>query len=113
MELNLTQLFGEGATQTATNLLIQKSSLRGLTPLSNNHSEQMLAAIILTASHNFIGVLEDDLERLVTDNFGNSIDFDNSILYEDFSIEEWKRVIIQSKIKHTFLVHQSQPYVPD
>lgn len=110
MQLTLTQLFGEGASQTTTNLIIQKSRLSGLTPLLNNHSEQLLAAIILTASRSFIGVLEDDSGRLVTDNFGNSVDFDNSFLY-DLVVEQWKTLISSNKIHHTFLINQFQIYI--
>ncbi|GAX43439.1 hypothetical protein NIES4075_44520 [Tolypothrix sp. NIES-4075] len=46
MKLTLTQLFGEGATQTANILTIEKSALRGLTSSSNNNSEQKSTAEI-------------------------------------------------------------------
>lgn len=102
MQLTLAQLFGEGATETTASLIVQKSSLIGLTPLTSNRAEQLLAAIALTASRNFIGVLEDDSYNLIVDESGLSIDFDNSELYDDLVMERWKTLVVEEKIKHTF-----------
>jgi hypothetical protein len=110
MQFTLGQLFGEGASQTNTNLIIQKSALYGLTPSLNNRAEQLLAALILTASRNFFGVLEDENSNPITNEIGLSIDFDNSDLYGGLVIEQWKTLIVEEKVKHTFLINQFQLY---
>lgn len=42
----LTTLFGAGATQDATTLTIQKSSLPGLTPTASDNSEKLLVGLL-------------------------------------------------------------------
>lgn len=42
----LTTLFGAGATQDATTLTIQKSSLPDLTPAASNNSEALLVGLL-------------------------------------------------------------------
>jgi hypothetical protein len=110
MQLTLAQLFGQGASQTTSSLIIQKSQLSGLTPSPNNRAEQLLAAIVLTASRNFFGVLEDETYNPITNESGLTIDFDNSDLYDELSIEQWKTLIVEEKIKYTFLINQFQLY---
>ncbi|MFM6252850.1 MAG: hypothetical protein ACKPEQ_27520, partial [Dolichospermum sp.] len=53
-EPTLTEVFGAGATQTATTLTISKSALAtvGLTASSDNSAEAILAAILLIAKIN-------------------------------------------------------------
>ncbi|WP_375514430.1 hypothetical protein [uncultured Nostoc sp.] len=48
-EPTLTDIFGTGATQDATSITIQKSSLPRLTASANNTSESLLTAILLKA----------------------------------------------------------------
>jgi hypothetical protein len=110
MQLTLSQLFGEGATQTTDSLIIQKSYLKLLTPTPNNHAEQLLAAIVLTTHSNFAGVLEDEFNRTVTNDVGESIEFENSFLYDQLALTQWKTFVVNSKIKHTFLINQLQVY---
>ena len=53
MEPTLEQVFGVGATQTATTITIQKSApatATGLTPSANNTAESLLGAIVENAS---------------------------------------------------------------
>jgi hypothetical protein len=46
---SLTAVFGAGATQNATDLIIKKADLPGLTASANNTAESLLAGIILKA----------------------------------------------------------------
>ena len=48
-EVPLTDVLGVGATQDATTVTIQKSSLPGLTPAANNTAEAIFAGILLRA----------------------------------------------------------------
>jgi hypothetical protein len=45
----LTEIFGAGATQTATSLTILKAGITGLTPQSANTAESLLVAILVRA----------------------------------------------------------------
>ncbi|WP_414530808.1 hypothetical protein [Nodularia chucula] len=45
----ITQVFGPGASQTATTITIAKADLPGLTPGANNTPESLLAGIALKA----------------------------------------------------------------
>ena len=49
-EPTLVELFGAGATQTATDIIIKKASLSGLTPTATNTAESLFAAIYSKAS---------------------------------------------------------------
>ncbi|MFM6668835.1 MAG: hypothetical protein ACKPJO_01645 [Dolichospermum sp.] len=68
----LTEIFGSGATQTATTLTISKSALAtvGLTASSDNSAEAILAAILLIAKINLT-------EEKFTLNIDQSIVIDN------------------------------------
>jgi hypothetical protein len=46
-EPTLTEVFGAGATQTATTITILKSDLTGLTASATNRADALLAAILL------------------------------------------------------------------
>lgn len=48
-ELTITDVFGAGASQTATTITIAKADLTGLTASSSNTAESLLAGIILKA----------------------------------------------------------------
>lgn len=45
MELSLSDVFGPGATQTATSITILKADLAGLTPDANNRADSLVAGI--------------------------------------------------------------------
>ncbi len=49
-EPTLTQVFGAGATQTATTITITKADLPGLTASASNRAESLLIGILLKAS---------------------------------------------------------------
>lgn len=46
-EPTLAEVFGNGASQTATNLVISKADLTGLTASASNTAESLLMAIVL------------------------------------------------------------------
>lgn len=47
---SLTDVFGAGATQTATTITIAKADLPGLTASATNNGQQLLAGILLKAA---------------------------------------------------------------
>lgn len=47
---SLTDVFGPGATQTATTITIAKADLTGLTALATNNGQQLFAALLLKAA---------------------------------------------------------------
>jgi hypothetical protein len=108
--LSLTQLFGEGTTQTENTLVISKHSLFGLTPSTNNTPESLLAAILLTALQNFQGVITDENNQPITDENNQPMTFDNSDAFELIKIIEWKPFQLfrsnQSYINHQIIVFQ-------
>ena len=87
--LSLTDLFGKGATQTLDSLVIQKSSLVRLTPQSNNTAESLLAAILITALPAFSGSITTENGEVLTDETGQSIDYDNSSAFENLKVIKW------------------------
>lgn len=104
MNLTLGQIFGVGASQDSTTIAIQKSALVGLAPSANNTAEQILAAVIKTASQQFEGWLTDPDGNAVLspDNF--SVDYDNSGIYEVLGIHQWQTQILNENIRYTFLI---------
>ncbi|MCC5606647.1 hypothetical protein LC612_07565 [Nostoc sp. CHAB 5834] len=52
VELSLTDIFGAGATQDASTITIQKSSLPRLTPSANNTAESLFTGIVLKGQTN-------------------------------------------------------------
>lgn len=48
-EPTLQQIFGAGATQSATELILSKADLTGLTASANNSAESLFVAILLKA----------------------------------------------------------------
>lgn len=89
--LSLTQLFGEGAFQNPTTIVIQKASLAKLTPTVNNSAESLLAAILITALANFKGVISSETFDSITDEHGQPITFDNSETFELIKMSEWEK----------------------
>jgi len=104
VDLTLEQLFGQGAIQDASILIIQKSSLPGLTASSSNRAEQLLTALILQAYQHFEGTLTDEQGRIITDEQGRTITYDNRALYEKLNLWFWKRQFIDSFQINTFIV---------
>ncbi|MBW4479686.1 MAG: hypothetical protein KME54_23275 [Tolypothrix brevis GSE-NOS-MK-07-07A] len=110
MELTLTQLFGEGASQTTTSLIIKKSALLNLTISSNNRAEQLLAAIIFYGSQQFMGTVTSELGMPITSTTGEILTYDNTEYYDLLNIQQWKTLVTDDKIKHTFIINQFQVY---
>lgn len=110
MDLTLAQIFGEGATQDATTVTIQKSGLIGLVPTANNRAEEILAAIIKTVDQQFEGWLTDPNGNAVLspDNF--TIDYDNSGIYDLMGISQWETQFLDSIIRSNFLILSYSPY---
>lgn len=88
-QLSLTQIFGVGASQDADVLIINKTSLKRLTPTANNTAESLLAAILLTALENFQGSITDENNQPITDETGQCITFDNSEVFEKLGLINW------------------------
>jgi hypothetical protein len=88
--LSLSQLFGEGATQTPNTLSISKAGLVGLTASANNTAESLLVGILLTALANFQGVITDENNQPITDENEVAIYFDNSESFEFLKIIPWQ-----------------------
>ncbi|MDZ7953338.1 hypothetical protein [Nostoc sp. DedQUE09] len=91
LSLTLAQLFGVNASQTATELVIQKADLVaiGLTPQSNNRAEQLLVALLLQALSNFYGYITDENGNIITDENNVPIGYDNRQLYELLEMFRW------------------------
>ncbi|MEH2146250.1 hypothetical protein [Nostoc sp.] len=88
--LSFADLFGKGATQTSDVLVIQKNSLVRLTPQSNNTAESLFAAILITALSAFSGSITTENGEVLTDDTGQSIDYDNTEAFENLKIINWK-----------------------
>lgn len=87
--LSLAQLFGEGAYQDASVLIIQKSDLLRLTPKTVNTAESLLVGILITALSNFQGIITGENNQPITDENNQQITFDNSEAFELVKIIEW------------------------
>lgn len=82
--LTLNQLFGNSAIQTGNELIIKKSDLVavGLTPLPNNHAEQLIIAILLQALSNFEGELVDEHGDIIVISNDIAVSYANHQSYE-------------------------------
>jgi hypothetical protein len=89
--LTLTQLFGDGAVQTADELIIKKSDLSavGMTASVNNRPQQLAVAILLQALSTFQGYLIDENRNIITDELNNPIGYDNRQLYKLLEMFRW------------------------
>ncbi|MEH1940095.1 MAG: hypothetical protein V7L01_07750 [Nostoc sp.] len=87
--LTLADIFGEGATQNATVLVIRKSDLLRLTPQANNTAESLLVAILITALSAFSGTITTEDAQPITTEDGLSLTFDNSEAFELLKIIGW------------------------
>ncbi|OUL28282.1 hypothetical protein BV378_07620 [Nostoc sp. RF31YmG] len=110
MNLTLAQVFGTGASQTATTVTIQKSGLVGLTPNANNRAEEILAAIIKTVDQQFEGYLSDPSGNAVLSPNKLSVDYDNSVLYDVAGVQQWQPQIFNNKTRFTFLIFSYSTY---
>jgi hypothetical protein len=110
LALTLAQLFGNSATQSATELVIKKADLVavGLTATANNRAEQLVVAILLQALSNFEGSLTDENGSLITDENNSPITYDNKSLWELLEIFQWGVYIpdgLMDKIRHEIIIN--------
>lgn len=103
IDLTMQQLFGKNATQTTTNLIIQKADLSRLSAAVDNRAEQLLVALLLQAHQHFEGVLTDERGKEIIDEQDRVVTHDNRDLYEELSIELWQRQFIK-KNKLAYIV---------
>jgi hypothetical protein len=116
--LTLQQLFGESASQSATELVIKKADLVavGLTPQLNNRAEQLIVAIVLKSLENFIGVITMEDGISITDDEGENIDYDQGDrLYEFMQFLSWepyfeRRNALISVVRKTVIIHSFENY---
>lgn len=112
--LSLVDLFGKGATQDENTLVIQKASLITLTPLVNNTADSLLAGMFITALNNFKGIIVNENNQSITDEYGQSISFDNSDSFELLKIIDWKPFFFdrqeQGFINHQIIVEAYTTY---
>lgn len=104
MQLTLLQLFGANAYQDSDRLIINKGDLFNLSASATNTAESLLIAIVINATRQFEGVIEDENNQPITDQSNLAITFNNSSLYELLTIFYWKR---------QFIVYQQQPTILD
>lgn len=88
--LSLSQIFGKGASQDATTLVIQKNDLLRLTPEENNTVESLLAAILITALSAFSGNLTTEQGEEITTENNEPLSFDNSEFFELIKMFPWQ-----------------------
>ncbi|MCC5670883.1 hypothetical protein LC653_45845 [Nostoc sp. CHAB 5784] len=107
--LSLAQLFGEGAFQDTSVLIIQKTDLLRLTLAANNTAESLLVGILITALNNFQGVITDEDSEPITDENNQPITYDNSEAFEFLQMISWKAFFStldnQRYINHQIIVN--------
>lgn len=103
--LSLAQLFGEGVFQNEENLIINKNSLKGLTPHHSNTANSLLAAIMVTSLSNFQGAIVDENNQAITDENNSPLTFDNSEIFELIKMISWKPYRITRK-GQPYILHQ-------
>lgn len=104
MELSLSEIFGDGATQDASTLIIQKADLPKLSTNQDNRAEQLLVALILKAIPIFQGELVDENDDYIVDSDFNKINYDNSELYK-LVVNHWRVRVQDRKIINQFVIH--------
>jgi hypothetical protein len=102
--LTLQQLFGSGAVQDNTALIIDKSDLPNLTSQANNTAESLLVALVLQAWNEFEGLLVDEMGEAVVDEMGGAIAYDQRELYEKLNVWFWKRQFVGGRVLDTFVI---------
>jgi hypothetical protein len=94
-------LFGGLAEQNEQFLIINKADL-AINPTANNSAQSLLAAIILKASKQYIGMLTDENNAAVTDLNGNQVTFDNRSLFTQTSLTYYDRYLPTGIIRDVF-----------
>lgn len=99
LDLSLEQLFGPGATQTATTLTIQKAALAsvGLTVSPTNRAEALICALALLALRNWEGTVTAPGGIAITAG-GKPLTYKQPRdLYEKLRLFEWERKLSAGK----------------
>ncbi|MEH2138683.1 hypothetical protein [Nostoc sp.] len=108
--LNIQQVFGANVVETPTTITIQKSDLLGLTPISSNTADSLLAGIINTVLQQYEGQLTDENNLVVTDPSGIPITYDNHLFYNSTWVQFWGYLFPKGKLNSCFLYSQVKPY---
>ncbi|MBC6436213.1 hypothetical protein FM036_45620 [Nostoc sp. HG1] len=114
MLLSLAQIFGAGAFQDENILIINKASLLRLSPSIFNSPESLLTAILITALENFSGILNDENNQAITNEFNEPITFDNSDAFEFIKMIDWMP-FLEKKASQLYQINQIIvfSYAPD
>ncbi len=93
--ISIQDLFGANASQNSTELIIKKADLIGvgLTIASENRTEQLLIAILIKALSLYQGVFVDEFGNIFSDEFNQSIGYDNREIYEFLELFRWDAYI--------------------
>ncbi|MDZ8227527.1 hypothetical protein [Nostoc sp. ChiVER01] len=109
-QLSLAQLFGKGAVQDATKLVIKKEdlALTGLTPTANNRAQQLIVALALQVLTVFQGSFIDENGNLIVDEFNNPISYSNRDNYELLEGFSWGVYLVNGqtdKVRYGIIIH--------
>lgn len=110
LALTLQQLFGDSASQTATELVIKKVDLAevGLTATASNRAEQLVVAVLLQVLRNFQGILTDENGNPITDIDNIPVEYDNRNFWEFLEIFKWGLYIPEGytdRIRFAMIIH--------
>lgn len=102
------KFFGSGVFQDASVLVIQKSSLPGLTPSSANTAESLLGAILLLVSQSIKAPLKVNSQSITIN--GEPLIINNDFAYP-VTAQLWDEVLFpKGKVRHTFLFYSWSLY---
>lgn len=108
--LKLQELFGVNVVETLTTITIQKSDLLGLTALSMNTADSLLAGIINTVHQRYEGELTDQNGALVVDEKNVPITYDNHSYYTTTWVQFWGFLFPPGKVNFCFLISELSLY---
>lgn len=119
LDLNLQQLFGPGASQTASTLTIQKSALAeaGLSTSASNRAESLIVALALVALRNWEGTITAPGGIVITAG-GKPLTYRQPRdFYEKLRLFEWERKLSAGKqldtiVAEIFLNPPTDPGTP-
>lgn len=102
------KFFGNGVFQDANVLIIQKSSLPGLTPSVVNTAESLLAAILLLVSQSIKGQITANSQGITIN--GSPLIVNNDFAYP-ITAQLCDEVLFpKGKVRHTFLLYSWSVY---
>ncbi|PHM05791.1 hypothetical protein [Nostoc sp. 'Peltigera malacea cyanobiont' DB3992] len=102
------KFFGSGVFQDANILVIQKSSLPGITPLMVNTPESLLGAILLLVSQSIKAPLTANSQPIIIN--GEPLIINNDFAYS-VTAELWDKILFpKNKVRQTFLLYSWSVY---